>query len=108
VNFAIAYQQKALAEYEQAVLWYAEKKFDVAKNVEAPINERIALLRKDPTRYKRTYKQFYEVALNQYPYSIVYFINEAGRQVVIFQFAIIEEIQKRSTGKQNNSASLVL
>src|SRR5215211_106256 len=83
MNYSVAYQPRAIADYEQAVAWYKEKSKQASENFEAAVEERIDVLRADPHRYRKTYKQFHEVAVKKYPYSVVYLINEKAKQVVI-------------------------
>jgi plasmid stabilization system protein ParE len=83
MSYGIAYQPRAIADYEEAVAWYRDKSKQASENFEAAVEERIAVLKEDPHRYRKTYKQFHGVALKKYPYSIVYLINEKTKQVVI-------------------------
>jgi mRNA-degrading endonuclease RelE of RelBE toxin-antitoxin system len=84
VSYKIAYAPKAFTEYEQTVTWYVERSQQAAENFEAALNERMVLLRNEPARYKKTYKQFREVRLKGYPYSIIYFIDDSNKQVILF------------------------
>ncbi|MBD0288539.1 MAG: type II toxin-antitoxin system RelE/ParE family toxin [Flavisolibacter sp.] len=81
--YTIAFQPRAIIEYEQAVAWYRERSKQASENFEAAVDERINLLRSQPDRYKKSYKQFHEVVLKKFPYSILYLINEKEKQVVI-------------------------
>ncbi len=83
MSFSIRYQKRALAEYENAVQWYREHSERAANNFEIAVNEKIDILRSEPDRYKKAYKQFHTVALRKYPYSIVYAINEQDYSVII-------------------------
>ncbi|MBD0367999.1 MAG: type II toxin-antitoxin system RelE/ParE family toxin [Flavisolibacter sp.] len=60
-----------------------ERSKQASENFEAAVDERINLLRSQPDRYKKSYKQFHEVDLKKFPYSILYLINEKEKQVVI-------------------------
>lgn len=60
-----------------------ERSKQASENFEAAVDERINLLRSQPDRYKKSYKQFHEVVLKKFPYSILYLINEKEKQVVI-------------------------
>lgn len=56
MNYSIAYQQRAIAEYEEAAKWYKERSTKTAENFEAAVNKKIDILRTNPTRYRKTYK----------------------------------------------------
>jgi plasmid stabilization system protein ParE len=83
MRYTIAYQPGALSEYEQAVAWYRERSKQAAENFEAAMEERMAVLRTQPARYRKTYKQFHETALKKYPFSIIYLISEKEKKVII-------------------------
>lgn len=83
MSYTVAYQSKALKEYERTVAWYRDKSKQAAENFEVAVEKRITVLRSDPSRYRKTHKEFHEVSLKKYPYSIVYLIEEKAKQVVI-------------------------
>jgi len=81
--YSIAYQKIAIEEYELAVEWYAGKSELAAENLVTAINEKLDILRREPDRFRKTYRHFREVALKKYPYSIIYIISEADQTVII-------------------------
>lgn len=83
MSFSIAYQSRAKTEYELATQWYRERSESAAENFELAVQEKINILRTSPGRFKRSYKQFHEVALKRYPYSIIYLVNEHEKLVII-------------------------
>jgi len=83
MSYTIAYQKVAIEEYELAIALYAERSEQAAENLIIAIKEKLDVLRTEPDRYRKTYRQFREVALKKYPYSIVYFINEVDQMVII-------------------------
>ena len=83
MSYSIAYQPRALKEYEEAAAWYKERSIQAAENFDSGIKEKIDILRKAPTHYRKTYKEFREVQLYKYPFNIIYFVDEAKKLVVI-------------------------
>ncbi|HRH60662.1 MAG TPA: type II toxin-antitoxin system RelE/ParE family toxin [Chitinophagaceae bacterium] len=83
MKYSIAYLQRALHEYEKSAAWYRERSIQAAENFEAAIKEKISLLKTDPVRYRKTYKEFREVQLKKYPFNIIYLVNEKEKQVII-------------------------
>ncbi|WP_145715616.1 type II toxin-antitoxin system RelE/ParE family toxin [Chitinophaga japonensis] len=63
--------------------WYAERSEQAANNFIIAIRERLDILHSEPDRYRKTYKNFREITLKKYPYSIVYLINEIDKVIVI-------------------------
>jgi len=68
----IIYLQKATLELTSAIEWYIQRSESAARNFEKAINDKVDILRDNPQYFKITYKKFHEVALNKYPYSIIY------------------------------------
>jgi plasmid stabilization system protein ParE len=83
MSYRIAYQQRAIIEYEIATAWYKERSKQAAENFETAVNEKINLLRENPKRYKKTYREFREIQLNKYPFNIIYFVDEVKIIVII-------------------------
>ncbi len=81
--YTISYQERALTEYESALSWYRERSESAAENFTNEVQNKIDILRTEPESFKRTYKQFHEVSLKNYPYSIVYLINPNSSSVII-------------------------
>ena len=84
MTYKIVYQEKALLEYEQATLWYRERSEQAAAGFRDAVQEKIGELYVRPGQYKRSYKNFHEVALKKYPYSLIYLVREKEQTVIIF------------------------
>ena len=83
MSYTISFVERAMREYESATEWYLLQSADAAINFEAAVTEKINLLRINPDSFKKKYKQFHEVALKKYPYSIVYLIDQKEGRVII-------------------------
>jgi plasmid stabilization system protein ParE len=83
MSYVILFQPKALAEYEEAVTWYRNNSIEAAENFKVAVEERLTALKSEPDRYRNTYKEFYEIALNKYPYILIYLIDETKKNVII-------------------------
>ncbi len=83
MSYTIAYQQRAINEYEDAAAWYRERSVQAAENFESSVKEKINILRNDPIRYRKTYKEFREVQLYKYPFNIIYLVDETKMRVII-------------------------
>lgn len=96
MTYSYVYAFIAFEEYKEAVSWYLERSNKAAENFVNEINKKIAIICKDPLRYRNTYKEFRETSLRKYPYSIVYSLDEEKKQVVIVSIFH----QKRSPRKK--------
>ena len=83
MSYLIAWQQRAIAEYEAAALWYKERSIQAAENFETAVNKKINILRTHPIRYRKTYKEFREIQLAKYPFNIIYLVDEIKGRVII-------------------------
>lgn len=86
MSYSISYQPRALREYEDAVTWYRKRSEKAAKNFIAAVEKRLAVLRTEPERYRKTYREFRAVSLLKYPYSVIYLVEEKKKMVVISSF----------------------
>lgn len=53
MSYVIAYQQRAIAEYEAAALWCKERSIQAAENFEAAVNKKIDILRTHPNTIRK-------------------------------------------------------
>jgi len=83
MNYGIAYQIRAIKEYEEATEWYKERSIQAAENFEDAVNKKIDILRVHPLRYRKTYKEFHEIRLDKYPFNIIFLVAEIKMIVVI-------------------------
>ena len=58
MSYRHIYDPVALLEYKDATVWYAERSETAALNFIKETKERIAIICKDPFRYRNTYKKF--------------------------------------------------
>ena len=82
MSYRHIYDPIAFLEYKDAVAWYAKRSEPAAANFVKEVKEKIAVICKDPLRYRNTYKKFRETSLAIYPYSIVYLIDESCKTII--------------------------
>jgi len=83
MNYSIAYQQRAIIEYEVAAGWYKERSEQAAVNFETAVNKKLNLLRENPKRYRKTYFEFRELPLDKYPFNIIYLVDDIKMMVIV-------------------------
>jgi plasmid stabilization system protein ParE len=69
-------------EYETSLQWYAERSKRAAENFITAVNDALHLICASPTRWRNSYKSFYELGLKKYPFTIIYTI-EPGKQLIM-------------------------
>jgi len=83
MRYHVAYRKRAAEEYLSSLFWYKRKSPFAAEQFVKRIDETLSRLTHDPKRFRNTYKNFYEVRVKKFPYSIVYFIDEEEQKVII-------------------------
>ena len=83
MKYQITYRTRASNEYLASIIWYKERSDYAAENFIKAINKTVELLSANPYINKNTYKQFYEIRTKIFPFSIVYFIVEPTKRIVI-------------------------
>ena len=83
MTYTYIFEAGAQMEYEEAVIWYIEKSDVAGRNFELELNGKLLEICQNPTLYRNTKKKFREALLKKYPFSIVYFIDQENRTIVI-------------------------
>jgi plasmid stabilization system protein ParE len=83
MSFHYIFLEKAQVDYETLLKWYVIRSQQAAENFVTAVEDALQLICKDPTRYRKTYKQFHEINLKNYPFSIVYAIEEQQKAIVV-------------------------
>ena len=73
----------AADEYEDAFKWYEEKSTVAADNLIIAVQNAIASACANPYRYPNPYKKFRELTLKKYPFTLIYFIDETNKLIVV-------------------------
>ncbi|MBA4196326.1 MAG: hypothetical protein C0459_02120 [Chitinophaga sp.] len=81
--YQITYRERAAKEYLSSLLWYKQRSYTAAVNFVKAIDEMVLRISNDPTRYRNTYRNFHEIIVHTFPFSIIYFIDENLNSVVI-------------------------
>ena len=62
----------AQQDYEQSLKWYMERSIVAAERFVVAINNALQLICDNPTRWRKKYKNFHEISLKKYPFTIIY------------------------------------
>ena len=81
--YSIVYRPVASQEYLDAIKWYEDRSLSAAERFIKAVDEKLDNISSSPTQYKSLFKNYHEVSLSIYPYTIVYFIEQELQRVVI-------------------------
>ena len=81
--YSISFKHTAAQEYKDAIDWYSERSKPAAQKFTQAIEDKLDSVCKDPKKYKNLYKNYHEVSTRKYPYTIVYFLDEIPKSVVV-------------------------
>ncbi len=75
--------EHAQKDYEQSLKWYMERSVAATKKFVVAINTALQLICDNSTRWRNKYKNFHEISLEKYPFTIIYTIEEDKAIVVV-------------------------
>ncbi len=74
MSYHYQFHEIAQDHYEGSVKWYLEKSEKIALGFVNAVDIALFKISNYPLRYRNTYKGFYEIGLNKYPFLIIYSI----------------------------------
>lgn len=83
MKYKITFRERASREYLDSLLWYKDRSNEAAENFVKAIDETLERISLNPTRFRNTYNGFYETAARKFPFSIVYFVDEGEKRIVV-------------------------
>ena len=83
MNYTYILLKHAQKDYEQSIEWYMERSVDVAEKFVKSIDSVIQLICNNPNRWRKKYKNFHEITLKKFPFTIIYTIEEDKYLIVI-------------------------
>lgn len=97
--YTISLRKRAIKEYLESTIWYKERSLAAAENFIKSVNEAFSKLEIKPAVYKNSYKHFHEIKLTNYPFAVVYFIDQKKMTVVITTLFHFKRNPKRKFGR---------
>ena len=76
-------EPKAQEEYEKSINWYTQRSEKATLNFIDEVEQIIELICNKPHVNKNIYKNYYEITLEKYPFTIVYSIENEMKLIVI-------------------------
>ncbi|MEO6870019.1 MAG: type II toxin-antitoxin system RelE/ParE family toxin [Ginsengibacter sp.] len=80
------FKPEAAIEYEDAFKWYEVKSKIAADNLIIAVQDAILAVCANPFRYQNAYKDLRELSHKKYPFTLIYFIDEKDKLIVISIF----------------------
>ena len=75
--------EDAQKDYESSLEWYAYRSLIAAENFIIAVENALLLICEHPERWRNTYKNFHELGLKDYPFSIIYTIEKSKELIVV-------------------------
>ncbi len=94
--FDYLFLEAAQKDYESSVVWYSDRSLMSANRFVSSLDSTLIQICEDPFRWRNEHKNFYEVGLRKFPFSIVYKINEAENLIIVVSIFH----HKRNPGKK--------
>jgi plasmid stabilization system protein ParE len=83
VHFQYKLHPAAQEDYESSTSWYLSRNVKAAVNFVNAVEKALDNICTDPTRHRNEYKNYYEFNLHNYPFTIIYIIEESLENIVI-------------------------
>ena len=83
MKYQYSFLPEAQQEYEQSLIWYLERSTKAAENFVLGVNQTLELICKHPLRWRNFYKNYYELSVRKYPFSIIYSIEKEKSLIII-------------------------
>lgn len=83
MSYSYVLQELAQQDYEITVEWYASKSIKSAENFIAEAEHAFQLICNNPKRWRNEYKHYRELGLKNYPYVVIYFVEENIQRVIV-------------------------
>ena len=86
MSFIYFLHYKAQQEYETAIKWYLKRSLSAAEGFVEVVDFALGQACSHPTRWRNTYKHYYELGLKKYPYVIIYSIESEINAIAVWKF----------------------
>jgi mRNA-degrading endonuclease RelE of RelBE toxin-antitoxin system len=86
MTYTAAFRKRAAKEYIASFKWYREQSVQASDNFVTAVNKLLAEIEKQPDYFRNSYKNFHEAKIKKFPISLIYFIDEEEKRVVITSF----------------------
>ncbi len=89
----------AQKEYESAIKWYKKRSLLAAENFVLAVDEALKRVCGRPTWWRNSYKQYRELGVKKYPYTVIYIVNEEETLVLVMALYHHKRLSKKKYRK---------
>lgn len=86
MSYHYFFHEAAQEEYEDAVSWYLDKSKKAVQDFTAEVDNTLQLICENPTRWRNEYKDYFELSLKKFPYTIIYSIDTERKLINVLTF----------------------
>ncbi len=83
MGYGYIFLANAQDEYESSISWYNERSRLAADQFIEAVDHALQLICDHPNRWRNEYKNYYELGVKKYPFSIVYTIDAKQGLVIV-------------------------
>lgn len=83
MSYSYILLEPAQEEYESSVRWYVIKSEQSAVNFIRAIDVTLESICNFPTRWRNKYKNFFELGVKKYPFTIIYTIDNQNKLIIV-------------------------
>ena len=76
MSYTYILHKQAQKDYEQSLEWYVQRSIDAVEKFVREIDSALQLICTNPGRWRNKYKNFHEITLKKYPFTIIYTIEK--------------------------------
>ncbi len=91
------FHEHAQKDYENSLQWYAQRSIKAAENFVIAVEDALELICKHPLRWRNVYKDYHELGLKKYPFTLIYTIEAKTQTAVIHSITITKETPGENT-----------
>ena len=81
--YNIIFHEKAQTDYEDSLLYYLQNSLNAGEAFVDAVNRALMLISEHPKRWRNIYKNFHEISISKYPFSIIYVIEPKALKIII-------------------------
>jgi plasmid stabilization system protein ParE len=83
MSYRYILHEYAQKDYESSLQWYLERSEQAANRFVSAVDNALQLICHNPSRWRNSYKNYHELSLKKFPFTIIYVIEEDEKIVVV-------------------------
>lgn len=84
MSYSYEVRDEAVEQLVDAVIWYEEQKDGLGILFKTKFYDKLDLICNYPLHYKASYKKYHEALTDQFPFLIIYTIDEKNKKIMVF------------------------